>query len=200
MLIAVSGTPGVGKTSLCRELEIRGLTCRNLLDMIIEKGLPEGGSKGSDEVLVDTGRLMSELEKMDLGGQGDIVLDGHLSYLSPSDTCLVLRLHPEDLKLRLMGRGYAPEKVRENVEAEAVSVVLVEAMGLETRRLACRPWTELPRGCGVVFEIDATARTVVELADDVMRVLRAYRRKRLNELADYRPGRVDWLEVFAEWC
>jgi len=199
MLVAVAGTPGVGKTSFCREMEKRGYVYRDISDIIKENGLSEGISKEDGEVLVDIAKLEERFSDMDFGGGGDAVLDGHLSYLAPSDVCLVLRLHPEELRSRLEKRSYSKAKIGENVEAEAVSVVLVEALEREKERLGGRPWTELPGGCGIVFEIDATGMSIERLVDDAGALLDACRGKRLNKLSEYRPGRVDWLEVVAEW-
>ncbi|MGA1820474.1 MAG: adenylate kinase family protein [Thermoplasmatota archaeon] len=199
MLVSVAGTPCVGKTSLCREMEKRGFVYRDIREIIDQNGLSEGTPEKNGEVIVDAGKLEEKLMELDLGRKVDTVLDGHLSYLAPSDICFVLRLHPEELRKRLEQRPYGRAKIEENVEAEAVSVVLVEALAKEEERLEGRPWTELPPGCGIVFEIDATGAETGPLADRAAALLDACGGKRLNELEKYRPGRIDWLEVVAGW-
>jgi len=54
-------------------------------------------------------------------------IEGHLSHRVDLDYCIVLRTRPEVLEKRLKKRGYSEEKIRENVEAEAMDVILSEA-------------------------------------------------------------------------
>ena len=59
------------------------------------------------------------------------ILVGHLAHLIPSDVVVVLRTSPKVLRGRLNDRGWPQAKVEENVEAEAVGVILVESTELE---------------------------------------------------------------------
>ena len=199
MMVSLSGTPGVGKTTISREMTKSGWRCLDIKDLIIESGAYDQVIEGSGEILVDEMGLREFLGSMDLPQEEQIIIDGHLSYLAPSDICIVLRTEPGILKERLSERDYSPEKIMENVEAEAVSVILVEAKEMEEERLKGREWTLLPRGCGIVFEVDASNRSVSDLIGPIMKIIEAYRGKRLNELFEYRPGRIDWLEEMVEW-
>jgi len=199
MLVAVAGTPGVGKTSVCGVMSERGFIHREIKDIILSEGLSDGEATGGEEITVDMTVLQRGLGSMGLGVGNNVVLDGHLSYLAPSDVCIVLRLHPDELRRRLEKRGYDRSKIAENVDAEAVSVVLVEAMEMENGRLNGCPWSELPPNTGIVLEIDTTGVETERTADTITALIDAYRGKRLNELIEYRPGRVDWLEVVAGW-
>ncbi|MGA1872718.1 MAG: adenylate kinase family protein [Thermoplasmatota archaeon] len=199
MLVSISGTPGTGKTSLCLEMADRGYDYRELGRIVAEHGLSEDTTEGSLEQLVEPRKLRRGLSKLDLGSEGIVLLDGHLSYLAPSDICIVLRLHPEEIRKRLNDRGYDRRKIDENVEAEAVSVILIEAVEEEADRLHGRPWTDLPEGGGIVMEVDVSEMNTAEMADTTEGIFNAYRGKRLNELAEYRPGRVDWREGVSGW-
>ncbi len=88
----------------------------------------------------------------------------------------MLRCHPDLLRTRLEERGYTDEKVRENVEAEAIDLILVEALD----------------ACERVFEIDATALTPEAVADSIERIIN-------GKGDDYLPGRVDWSQVVSDW-
>ncbi len=199
MLISITGTPGVGKTTISNDMEGKGWVRVDLNKFIIQRGLEEGVEEVTGEILVDIGRLKEGLKDLTTETDKNMAVDGHLSYLAPSDICIVLRLDPAQLKNRLEDRGYRKEKVRENLEAEAVSVILVEAVEIEDERLSEKDWTELIPGAGIVFEIDVTDISRDEMLEKVMNIIDCYQGKRLIELAEYRPGKVDWLEVMAEW-
>ena len=65
--------------------------------------------------------------KYDLGEM--VIVEGHLSHLLPLiDKIIVLRCHPEILKNRLIKKGWSPGKICENVMAEALDVILCEAV------------------------------------------------------------------------
>jgi adenylate kinase len=99
------------------------------------------------------------------------ILEGHFSHYF-ADEAVVLRLAPSELRKRLETRGYSEAKIRENLESEALDVVLVEAVEF----------------CNRVSEIDTTGKTPQEVADLVVKAIR-------KEI-ELEPGQVDWLEVF----
>ena len=63
-------------------------------------------------------------------------------FLSSLDLIVVLRCHPDKLTERLALRDYSEEKIRENVEAEALNIISDEAFELYKE--------------GKVFELDTT--------------------------------------------
>ncbi len=109
-------------------------------------------------------------------GLMDAILVGHLSHLLSVDLIIVLRCRPSVLKARLEERGYSEAKVRENVEAEALDVILVEAV--ETGR--------------TVLEIDTSDRGLDEVVDAVEEILAGEREK-------YAIGHIDWSEEVLGW-
>jgi len=110
-----------------------------------------------------------------VGGVGEnLVIEGHLAH-HISDIAIVLRLSPDELELRLRERGYTEAKVQENVLAETIDVILVEAV----------EW------CERVYEIDTTGRTVEEVAGAIREILDAIGRG--ITIDGYRPGSVDWM-------
>lgn len=199
MMVSISGTPGVGKTTVSKELERKGWKYLDLKKIIFESGSADDVMEGKEEILVDEQGLRIYLASLDFPEEENIVLDGHLSYLATSDICIVLRMEPKALKDRLNERDYSDGKVKENMEAEAVSVILVEAVELEEERLGNMDWKQLPSGCGIVFELDTTNISEKKVLHQIMDIIDAYRGKRLNELLEYRPGRIDWLEEMVDW-
>ena len=167
MIVALTGTPGTGKSSVAEELKRRGYRVESVNELADKFGCVVGIE---DNVrIVDVERLAEEIEHL----RGEmIIVEGHLSHLLNPDVTIVLRCHPEKLKKRLENRGWRKEKVLENLEAEIVDSILMEAMG--NRK---------------VYEIDATDLMPKELADIIEKILKngeEYKEK-------YRPGKIDWI-------
>jgi len=148
MIIALTGTPGVGKTAIAEVLKNRGYNVESVsklaeeFDCIIGE---EGGSR-----IIDVNSLTEKIDR-----SGVKIIEGHLSHLLNPDVAIVLRCDPRILKKRLSRKGWIDEKVLENVEAEVTDVILMEAMGIEK-----------------VYEIDTTKMSVEEVADAVDRIIR----------------------------
>jgi adenylate kinase len=170
MPIALTGTPGTGKTAAASLLTARGFEVTTVEAVARQN---DCAIETDDGVEVDIEALSA---KMKLNNRKRTILDGHLAHLLPNSLCVVLRCHPDLLRTRLEERGYTEEKVRENVEAEAIDIILVEA--LDT--------------CDRVFEIDATALTPEAVADSIERIIN-------GNGDDYLPGRVDWSQVVSDW-
>lgn len=172
MLIAVTGTPGTGKTSSCEVLARRGYVVVDLDDVARRGGFIVGRDEArqTDEVDVD------EL-KENLRVPAKIAfLRSHYAHRMAVDMAVVLRCSPAVLRKRLEARGWAPEKVRENVEAEAIDVITQEAVDL------------LPS----VFEIDTTSSTPAQTADAILGILQGKTEGR-------EPGHVDWSAEVLSW-
>jgi adenylate kinase len=174
LIIAVTGTPGVGKSTFARLLAKRlGVRLLRLNDWIRRRGI--GSPAGDGTLEVDCRQLAREFSRE---SWGDMVVEGHLShYLPPRllSAVVVLRLHPQVLERRLRARGYRGRKLWDNLEAEALDLILVESLERH--------------GEGKVFELDLTHTTAQEA---VRRFVEAWRKgKRIRD-------RVDWLESFVE--
>ncbi len=118
MLIALTGTPGTGKSTVAAELALRGHRVIRSNDTIGPYILER--DEDQDTNIVDTEKWSSEFP------EHEGIVEGHLSHLLNADRIIVLRCRPDVLKKRLEMRGYPPEKVIENVEAEILDVILVD--------------------------------------------------------------------------
>ncbi|MDR2846092.1 MAG: adenylate kinase family protein [Candidatus Methanoplasma sp.] len=175
VLIAITGTPGTGKSSLSDELRKRGRRVLDVNEHIRSHGLLGDRDEGRDTFCVDVDGLndsLGELRDMD----EIIFLDSHLSHCVDSRAIIVLRCHPDELAKRLAARGYSEQKIMENVQAEVLDVILCEASE-----------SDIP-----VFEIDCTSGPVSYSADAAEEIVDGNTDK-------YLPGNVSWLGELEKW-
>jgi adenylate kinase len=144
MIIALTGTPGTGKTSVARELE--GFETVDLTKFVKKKELGEQ----QDEFEVNIDAMVEALEE-EINSEEDTVIDGHLSHHFPADFCVVLRCNPEELRERLSERDYSEEKIKENVDSEVLDVLLSEAT----------------RSQDNIIEVDTTDRDAEDVAKEI---------------------------------
>jgi adenylate kinase len=172
VLVAVTGTPGTGKTSACDVLARRGYLVVDLDDEARRGGFIVGRDepRGSDEVDVDALR-----ENLRVPAKIAFVRS-HYSHRMDVNLAVVLRCRPSVVRKRLEERGWPEAKVRENVEAEAIDVITQEAVEL------------LP----LVYEIDTTALRPEETADAILGILQ-------GRTQGHEPGGVDWSEEVLSW-
>lgn len=170
MKVALTGTPGVGKTSVSSLLKsIRVASVNTLAD---EVGAVAGFDEERNTKEIDVGSLAEAVHRI----EGDVLIEGHLAHLLNVDLAIVLRCAPSVLRDRLALKGWSEAKVMENIEAEAVDVILIES--LEAAPTVC--------------EIDTTHMRVEEVASAVDEILAGEREK-------YPVGDVDWSQEVLNW-
>jgi adenylate kinase len=150
MRVAVTGTPGTGKTT-ATELVETDLDIRHLNEVITEEGLTTGHDEERDSAIVDLDAVESYLS-----GRSDVVFESHLAHNLPADRVVVLRCHPETLEKRLEDRESAAS-VTENAESEALDVILGEAVDRH--------------GLDAVYEIETTEQSPEQTAADIESVI-----------------------------
>lgn len=192
MRVAVTGTPGTGKTSATEALE------RGAVDAFVGDG---GDGVDDSEVIhlndhVETDRLytgvdesreslvadldgieawLDERENAEEGKEAETLLvESHLAHLLPADRVVVLRCHPEELTRRLSERGVEKSKASENAESEALDTVLSEAVSRH--------------GTESVYEVDTIDRTPTEVGKAIAAVVAGERAPS--------AGTVSYLEYF----
>lgn len=179
--IALTGTPGVGKTTVANELRLRSQRTVNLAQVAHDFNLTEGLDPQRLSAVVDPAKIAPLLRSMLQAGER-VLLDGHWSHdVDDVEAAIVLRLRPRDLEERLRRRGWPEAKVRENVEAEAIDVILQEAVARFGRR--------------GTFEIDTTGKTPQQVGNAIIRCFRA----RPSERKYFEVGQVDWADDILAW-
>jgi len=142
-VIAISGTPGTGKTRLAKELSLLLRYVYVDVNLLVKDAcLSEGYDRERKSEIVDTERLNKALIRLINGlkraSERGAVIDSHMSHFLSSklvDICIITRCSLKTLKRRLEAKGYGKAKVRENLDAEIFEVCLTEAQGLGHRIL-----------------------------------------------------------------
>jgi len=174
--LGISGVPGVGKSALASKLSKElGLAVVELSEFAISKGYVIAYDSDRGSYIVDENRLgkaVAELAEV----QGPLIIVSHYVEIVPRDVLelvIVLRKSPVELIHILEKRGWNSKKVAENVEAELLAICTVNAV------------EEL--GEDMVIEVDATAKTIEELALEVLDIV-------FGEKPAYYGNTIDWLE------
>ncbi|OYR50167.1 adenylate kinase family protein [Halorubrum sp. Ea8] len=162
--VAVTGTPGTGKSTATALLE-------GEYDVIHLNDRIKGDDDLWTERDVERDTLVADLDAVrDRLGEWSGVLDSHLAHRFDVDRVIVLRCRPETVETRLRERGESDataeenaepdepsralaRKARENAESEALDVILSEAVA--------------EHGVENVYEIDTTDRDPAAVADEI---------------------------------
>ncbi len=94
MLIAITGTPGVGKSAVSAELRSRGFEVVDLKAHIMSHGLMGPLDEGRDTHEVDLDLLNDSLEEY-REREGTAFMEGHLSHYMDCGRIIVLRCSPD---------------------------------------------------------------------------------------------------------
>ncbi len=165
--VAITGTPGTGKSTLSKIISNKmGCLLVDVNEFAKKRGLFAEKDVKRGSWIVDEKKLKKETDAI----KGNIVLDGHMSHFCRVDIVIVLRLNPAELKKRLSLRGWSANKIKENVEAEALDVCFLEAR----------------KKCKNVFEIDATGKSPNALAKEAIAVICGRNREK------YAQNRINW--------
>ncbi|CAD7704056.1 unnamed protein product [Ostreobium quekettii] len=128
--ILVTGTPGVGKSTICDLVaKATGLCHINVGDIVKDQGLHDGWDDQYQSWIVDEDKVCDYLE--DIMSEGATIVEYHSCDFFPErwmDLVVVLRTNNTTLYERLEKRGYSEAKIQENVTCEIMNVVLDEAM------------------------------------------------------------------------
>ena len=167
MKIALTGTPGTGKTSVSRILENK----YHVIYLNDFKDVREYYDRERDTYVVNINKLREKIENMNM--KGTVILEGHYAHDMGVDMVIVLRCHPDELRKRLKLRNYSDLKIMENVEAEAMGIISEECLSLYLEEN--------------VYEIDTTQKSVEDVANAIIQIIegrgKEYR-KRLNYMEE----------------
>ncbi|MEF8840698.1 MAG: adenylate kinase family protein [Haloarculaceae archaeon] len=172
MRVALTGTPGTGKTTVADLLETE-LEVVHLNDVVREEALAESVDEERDSLVADLDSVREWLDGHE-AEHGDLFVESHLAHLFGADRVVVLRCDTDELERRLLDRGETEAKARENAESEALDVVLSEAVERH--------------GEANVYEVVTTDRSPEAVAREVEAVLAGEREPSAGTV-DY----TDWL-------
>ena len=172
MLFALSGTPGTGKSTVTPFLERNGYVVIDLDEFAAQVGAIRGKDPRTKSREVDVEVLRSAKGTLPDGA----LLRSHYAHLLGTDVAIILRCHPRVLELRLRKRGWAARKVKENVQAETLDVITVEAF--ENSR--------------IVYEVETTQDPPEVTARNLLQILRGNGKRFL-------AGKIDYSEEVLAW-
>lgn len=161
MRVAVTGTPGTGKTSATERLADRDVL--HLNEVVEREELYTERDQERDSLVVDMEALREYVD--DRNG----IVESHLAHRLPADRVVVLRCDPADLERRLRERGEPEPKAEENAESEALDLILSEAVA--------------EHGLENVYEIDTTGRSPAAVAREIERVVAGERGPSAGEVS-----------------
>ncbi len=176
MIIALTGTPGTGKTSVSNILHENGLEVIDLNKIAVSNNFLIGDDEERNSKIVDVDRLNGYIKES--YKEKDIVfIEGHLSHLLKSvDKVIILRCHPDELRKRLSQKRWKKEKVRENIEAEILDIILCETVDIHPEKN--------------VFEIDTTNIDINSVASLIMEIIK----NNFEHMKKHNIGNIDWSE------
>jgi len=118
--IAVTGTPGTGKTTATERVDT-DLPIVHLNDLIRDEDLYESVDEERDS-------LVADLDAAEERVPDAALVESHLAHHLDADHVVVLRCRPAEIERRLRERGEPEATAVENAESEALDVILAEAV------------------------------------------------------------------------
>jgi adenylate kinase len=127
-VIIITGTPGVGKTTISNYFQKENAFVINLNSFIISNGLFFGYDYNRQSVIIDEKMLIKHLDSTLSTRTGLVFIEGHTAELVPKkyvSLVVVLRCNPGVLRERLQKRDYPQKKIEENIAAEIMDECLI---------------------------------------------------------------------------
>lgn len=110
MRVALSGTPGTGKTSVATVLMNQGYTVVQLHTLAQENHCIAGVDKKRNSQLIDMEKLDKAIQK-NYTTDALVFFDGHIAHLlTTMDKVILLRCHPKELEKRLQKKNGTRKK------------------------------------------------------------------------------------------
>lgn len=175
-VILITGTPGVGKTSVSRLLCSKlGASYIDLDKLVKLEKLISDVDEIRGTLVVDENKILKRVEEIIIMSKEDVIIDGHYAVnVVPTKkihVTFVLRRDPDELKMLLISRGFEIKKVWENLASEILDVCLIDAINMSSFSQVC--------------EVDVTKKDVDESVKEIIEIL--------DNKRQCKVGVVDWL-------
>ncbi len=156
MIVAITGTPGTGKTAVAKALAKRtGWEYFSLNYIAAQKNLYEGYDCGRGCRIVDIDKLREEVNLL-ATDKKNLIIESHYAHDMPADIVIVLRTDPVILRKRMAEKGFQTEKIAENMEAEMMQIIRDEAVASHK----------------IIHEIDTTRKKPETVAKEIEKIIK----------------------------
>lgn len=178
-VLLITGTPCVGKTTVAQRLaEKLDALHINLTEFAEKHHLIAGEDEKRKTRVIDEEKMRAKIsEAINTAEKTTVIIDGHYAQaVVPKryvTRVFVLRRNPIELRRLMEQRGFAGDKLWENLAAEILDVCLVETLQKHENEKVC--------------ELDVTGKTVEEAANQIRAIL--------DGRAKCVVGSVDWLSL-----
>ena len=164
------------KRQVAEILRERNFDVIDLNKLSVKQDFVIGIDRDRDSKIVDTDKL-DDYIRDNFSEKTLVFIEGHLSHLLKCvDKVIVLRCHPDKLKINLSRKKWSKKKIRENVESEILDVILSETVEFHSEE--------------DIFEIDVTDKSIKETADIIAELVK----DRFKNTKKYKIGKIDWSE------
>jgi adenylate kinase len=177
MIIAITGTPGTGKTTIAKLLKKEYLLdVINIHDFSKEANIIDGFDEKRQSDIINVKKLDEKIKKY-TENKSILVLDGHLSHLL---TCvsfvILLRCNPLILQNRLKSKQWRKVKIQENIQAEILDIIKIESMNLHSK--------------DNIIEIDTSETSEKDIADLIYMLIKT----NFSDKNKFNSNSIDWSE------
>lgn len=176
--IAISGTPGTGKTAigllLANQLKFQFI---DLSQIIKEQELIVGTDLTRETLVADPTALREHILQILNQSTEQLVVVGHfVDELQDEllEAIIVLRCNPLILAQRLRERQWSDAKILENLQAEILGDCTAQSLSRHPKHK--------------IFEVDTSTRTIQESVDTIKAILS-------DKKTEFLVGKISWLRT-----
>jgi len=176
--IVITGTPGVGKSTISKNLALKLIAKHLDVSKVAEEdNVIDHFDVKRDTAIVNLNKLSKVLIEKIESSKTDVIIDGHLApHVIPDrlvNIAFILRRKPQQIEEELKKRGYSDKKVKENVCCEILDVCLLDCINIYGKEKC--------------HEIDTTNKNLNFIIDELEKVIKGVVPKSV--------GMIDWLEL-----